>query len=782
MPNDAALRCIRSVAAEVLGAPVDLDEPLAAQGLDSIGAQDLLDLLARQHGLQLPLAQLLVGTIRSLAPSCARIDHVAAPTLALARGGELPLAGPQTLWASLATKGWASWANISLCVSVPASRAPPAFLAAMAQGLCDANDALRMGFVRAPAADAAAARQKVHPSFAVPVRIEPSPARDADALRAAHDFEGEEISPYGPTARALVLAGGSRHWLCLTAHHAFCDRAGMRALHAQLRQMLANNELRPPPPSAGYAECALALERLAGPDRQRSLERLVRGVSLRDPQLRGLYDIGALPTAATLSQTESDALAALAPRLGTTLPLLLHALVAALTARLLAPAGDANGGACSTMLCHVVHNRSQPASRGIVGCFDTSVPVPLVLGRDESLASYCARTAEQLASASELAAAAPRGSFLRGMGLGDHELFERVPHLNIQRADDEAATSEPTAHPLHRVQRTRWGLLLRIALPAARPSRRPPASQGGESGAGGAAADVPKAISTISTINLTAFSEHRPLAVTTCFCLVRLVRALLAHPRPRDAPVIALVDGARDLARTASAQVKAAARTVRPSSADEAFIWQRLVERQKRWYAHDEQMALRRDEHNRFVGTAANPFPFTQLDKLAERAFLDGLGVPQPRLLHAVPIGALQAELPRLAPRLPASFVVKPVGAGHSFGVTVVRDGRNVTRGVAFDALSVADELVRMSAAGGCQHEGKFFAFNFSHVLIEECVVDELGLPTPADYKVFVLGGTLLWVQVRCRVALGPHARPAARHPIPPTHPRPRPAPHAAAL
>ena len=155
----------------------------------------------------------------------------------------------------------------------------------------------------------------------------------------------------------------------------------------------------------------------------------------------------------------------------------------------------------------------------------------------------------------------------------------------------------------------------------------------------------------------------------------------------------------------------------------------------------------------RFVGTSANPFPFTQLDKLAERSFLDSLNVPQPALLHAIPIDQLRDTLPRLMPQLPKSFVVKPVGAGHSFGVTVVRDGRNATRGGAlFDAAAVADELLRMAAAGGCTHEGHFFRFNFSSILIEACVVDELGAPTPSDYKCFVLGGTLLWVQLHFRL------------------------------
>ena len=756
----AIITSLHSVVSEVLGMPsIDPDAPLAALGLDSVDAQEVLDTLAQRHGLRLPLARLLSGSIRTLARECAPLDVVdAGPRASLVTPSEhVPLAGPQSVWAGLESKSWGAWANISLCVTLPAARTPPGFLAAMAQGLCDANDALRTSFIRGATPPT---HQQVHPMYALPIRLEPAPARDADALRAAHDFEGETISPYGPTARALILAasesasGDARHWLVLTMHHAFCDRAGMRILHAQLRAMIASTELRvASPPSVGFGECAGWLARRDGADKsQRALERLMHGVALPTTELPLTLDIGALPTTAKLTHAESVALAALAPRLGTTLPMLLHATVAALTAQLVAGDDKSRPGACQTMLCHVVHNREIHTSfRDVVGCFDTSVPVPVALERTEPLRDFCARTNARFAEAAELAAALPRGSFLAGTAPPAVDLFEHVPHINIQRGDDASvASEEPIAHALQRVQRTRWGLLVRIALPAGRSHVTPhqqeiPANDhGGEVG------------SSAAPIAINVFAEHRPLAVALCFCLTRLLRALLAQRQPEEASLLSLVDGAIELARTAAAQVKAAAATVSASSAEGAFIWQRLVERQKRWYNHDAQMALRRDTLNRFVSTAANPFPFTQLDKLAERGFLDTFNVPQPALLHVLPIDTLADELPRLAPTLPTAFVIKPVGAGHSFGVTVVRNGVNVTRGgVPFDALSVAHEMRRMAAAGGCTHEGKYFAFNFSKVLIEACVDDELGLPTPSDYKVFVLGGTLLWVQLHFRTPDG---------------------------
>ena len=156
-----------------------------------------------------------------------------------------------------------------------------------------------------------------------------------------------------------------------------------------------------------------------------------------------------------------------------------------------------------------------------------------------------------------------------------------------------------------------------------------------------------------------------------------------------------------------------------------------------------------RDNQNRFVGTAANPFPFTQLDKLKERSFLDSLNIPQPKLLHVLSAEEIQNALLRLGPDLPVSFVIKPVGAGHSFGVTRVKKGRDLTRyGVPFDPARVGAELALLAKRGYAIHQGQTFPFNFSSFLIEDMVSDARGYPQPTDYKVFVYGETLLWVQL----------------------------------
>ena len=293
MARDVASALQAATAEVMVSSIVELDVPLATQGIDSLAAQEIVDILAERHGLLLPHAKLLVGTIRSLADECVQVgrafEAIAACPVSMDGVVLLPLTGPQTLWASLdVIKGWGAWANISLCVSLPASRTPPAYLAAMAQSLCDANDTLRSGFVRMPIASTVPTHQRIHASYAVPVQMHPTPLREADALRMAHGFEGEEISPYAPTARALVLAGGgatagARHWLCLTVHHAFCDRAGMRLLHAQLRLMLGSNEMRIAPPFKTFASCALSLEHRGERQKesqQASIQEVMRGVSL----------------------------------------------------------------------------------------------------------------------------------------------------------------------------------------------------------------------------------------------------------------------------------------------------------------------------------------------------------------------------------------------------------------------------------------------------------------------------------------------------------------------
>lgn len=541
-----------------------------------------------------------------------------------------------------------------------------------------------------------------------------------------------------------------------------------------------------------------------------------------DPQVDALpagLDLGDLTSNATLSEAEVMFLGMLATQLGTTLPMLLHVIFSLLTARVLegntSSHGTASAGRC--LICHVVSNREQHAAvRGVVGCFDTSVPVVVDFQQGESLARLCKRTCSAFASALSLVTTLPRGSFMTGTVDGAAaegavagaagDLFERVPHVNIQYAPPTTATAplmppvdmlaagEPDnqeyygellrTHPLQRTQQTRWGLLLRVSLPTAARAASSGVTQHGDPGSGSTTAQV----QIDSTAKLQIFAECRPLAVVLAFCLPRLIHQLHAAPSPTDADLLDMTDSVIAVARRASTQVCKAMARVTPSRSEEPFIWFKLLERQRRWYVHDAQLQLVRDSQNRFVPTPANPFSFSQLDKLAERSFLDKLNVPQPRLITRIPIDQLRHKLPQFATaNQAASFVMKPVGAGHSFGVTIVRQGIDVTRGgVPFDVHAVAAELCDMAAVGGCTHQGQFFPFNFSSVLLEECVVDEMGgkhhatsvqsphcrahtlsqillcltllpcCPTleesmPSDYKVFLLGSALLWVQLHFR-------------------------------
>jgi len=47
----------------------------------------------------------------------------------------------------------------------------------------------------------------------------------------------------GSAAAGAAAGAAPRHYLCVTVHHAFCDRHGLRALRAQLFEMLARRML-----------------------------------------------------------------------------------------------------------------------------------------------------------------------------------------------------------------------------------------------------------------------------------------------------------------------------------------------------------------------------------------------------------------------------------------------------------------------------------------------------------------------------------------------------------
>ena len=221
-----------AAAQALLGRDVSPTLPLTEQGLDSLIAEELIESL-KGHGVYLDYSLLIAGgSLSSLSLQLKQADDGPSKLPSELVRFPVRLTGSQSLWCDLEDHGWGAWANISLCISVPAALVPPAFLAAMAQALCDANDALRMVLVRPHS-------QRPLQGYQLPVQITTAPQSPAHALRLVEDFEAENRSPYATAARALILAApadgvqkkaegaGPRNWLCLTAHHAFCDREAL---------------------------------------------------------------------------------------------------------------------------------------------------------------------------------------------------------------------------------------------------------------------------------------------------------------------------------------------------------------------------------------------------------------------------------------------------------------------------------------------------------------------------------------------------------------------------
>ena len=459
---------LRTALVAILGSALDSGDDnrsLVELGLDSVGAIDMVDLLRRQDVI-IDYARLISGATLAECATSLRSDADCGPS-AHPHRMEWPICGAQLLWAQLADDGWEAWANVSACISVPAWLVSPERLAAMAQALCDANDALRMRLVRTSQGgdDAALMQRRVH-TYRLPVRITQltsiSLAKNGEekqAMRLVEAFEAETRSPFTLSASALVLAAAEtegRHWLTICMHHAFADREGLHALQRQLFAMLSSVRRRAAdalptvvePPLAGFAECAAWMAERAARDAGQArlvLHGALQGVTLPPLVLGGDIDLGELSIAPALRPAETGQLAALAGRLGTTVPMLLHTLFAPLVARLIRRGRvtahqdeDPNTSPPMALLCHVVANRDGcEALRGVLGCADTSVPVAVPLRRGEPLRSLAARTRATFAAALPHAAALPRGDFLRacGGGLSPLQLIERTAHLHVTHVD-----------------------------------------------------------------------------------------------------------------------------------------------------------------------------------------------------------------------------------------------------------------------------------------------------------------------------------------------------------
>ena len=95
--------------------------------------------------------------------------------------------------------------------------------------------------------------------------------------------------------------------------------------------------------------------------------------------------------------------------------------------------------------------------------------------------------------------------------------------------------------------------------------------------------------------------------------------------------------------------------------ASQCFLWRKMLERQNRWFLRGSDGQPLRDEDSRFIASPANPLPMLNpFDKLWERRHMEALGVPCPKLIAVL---TSPSELFDLEPRLPPSWVLKPVGA-----------------------------------------------------------------------------------------------------------------------
>ena len=110
----------------------------------------------------------------------------------------------------------------------------------------------------------------------------------------------------------------------------------------------------------------------------------------------------------------------------------------------------------------------------------------------------------------------------------------------------------------------------------------------------------------------------------------------------------------------------------------------------------------------------------------------------------------IHRELVLLGPTLPYSWVVKPVGAAMYDGITVVVEGYDMWRKQPVNLKRVASSLHALRRRGGRANTFRASAmkWNLSTFLIEELVICESGMSMPVDYRVFVLGGRVLWVWI----------------------------------
>ncbi|MEO1564229.1 MAG: condensation domain-containing protein, partial [Pseudomonadota bacterium] len=488
------------LASTILHARAVPDKSLVEQGMDSLGVVDLLEALGT-HGFTVDYERLLsdaalgtlaqdVGPLSAAGPIILDDDK---------KSGLLPLSGAQSIWATLETAGWADWCNISLCVSIPAASVAASDVPKIVRKLCDQNDALRMVLVRGDGPKNEVF-QKVLPHCHVPVELRDAPRSERDAMRIVEGFEGRVRSPFEPSTEALVMTSdddGGRHWLCLTMHHVFADRIAMQSLKRQIEAIIAGGDFgRSETPQLGYGDVAVWQSEQAESQRESNLPKpgFVGPEGMPECRLDpGLgLALGDLPTVSFLSPSQVLRLEACAKRLGSTAPTLLQVLFHAVIARL--TSGEKPGYA---LTCQVASNREQhPSLKDLVGCFDTSIPVQMSFDKPDTSKEACKKALKAFTEGYADWADEPRGGWLKSADRA--ELFTRVPHINVVRLPPAHTPHGVQDHSVQRVQRTHWGALLRVWMPAL-----------GHDG-------VPD-----QEMRIAAFAEDRALAVALHHCHLR---------------------------------------------------------------------------------------------------------------------------------------------------------------------------------------------------------------------------------------------------------------------
>jgi amino acid adenylation domain-containing protein len=257
---------LRERASAVTGAPVGLDQPLTALGLDSLSAVELKGSIEGALGLAVPLADLIQGvSVAELADLLlAGLDIEPAVELPPLRAhgfeGDAPLsAGQRGLWFihRLAPEGGA----YNIAVAARVRGLDPAALARALRALVQRHEALRTVFPMVGDEPVQRVLADLPPDVEIVAGSDPS--RLAEEAWRPFDLEA------GPLLRARILTGPEGSVLLLVVHHIVADFTSLAVMGRDLAALYRGEALEPP--ALRYADYVRwQAELLAGPRGERS--------------------------------------------------------------------------------------------------------------------------------------------------------------------------------------------------------------------------------------------------------------------------------------------------------------------------------------------------------------------------------------------------------------------------------------------------------------------------------------------------------------------------------